>query len=77
MYAFSRTPIGRMANAVRENPERVEFLGYSAHWVRFYSFCAAGFFAGVAGGLFAINYEIATVENLNLQASGTILMIDP
>ncbi|MCA0872601.1 branched-chain amino acid ABC transporter permease [Seohaeicola saemankumensis] len=75
MYAFSRTPIGRMANAVRENPERVEFLGYSAHWVRFYSFCAAGFFAGVAGGLFAINYEIATVENLNLQASGTILMI--
>jgi len=75
MYLFSRTPIGRMANAVRDNPERVEFLGYSARWVRFFSFCAAGFFAGVAGGLFAINYELASSENLNVQASGTVLMI--
>jgi branched-chain amino acid transport system permease protein len=75
MYLFSLTPIGRMANAVRDNPERAEFLGYSARWVRFYSFCAAGFFAGVAGGLFAINYELATAENLSVQASGTVLMI--
>lgn len=75
MYLFSLTPLGRMANAVRDNPERAEFLGYSARWVRFYSFCAAGFFAGVAGGLFAINYEIASAENLSVQDSGVILMI--
>jgi branched-chain amino acid transport system permease protein len=75
MYLFSRTPIGRMANAVRDNPERAEFLGYSARWVRFFSFCASGFFAGVAGGLFAINYEILTEENLNLVQSGTILLV--
>ncbi|WP_241525863.1 branched-chain amino acid ABC transporter permease [Pseudophaeobacter leonis] len=65
MYLWSRTPVGRMANAVRDNPERAEFLGYSARWVRFYSFVASGFFAGIAGGLFAINYEILTEENLN------------
>jgi branched-chain amino acid transport system permease protein len=29
----------------------------------------------VAGALFAINYELATAENLSVQASGTILMI--
>jgi len=75
MYLFTQTPMGRMANAVRDNPERAEYLGYSARWVRFFSFCAAGFFAGVAGGLFAINYELATAENLSVQASGTILMI--
>ncbi|MDE4133016.1 branched-chain amino acid ABC transporter permease [Phaeobacter sp. QD34_3] len=75
MYLFSRTPIGRMANAVRDNPERAEFLGYSARWVRFYSFIAAGFFAGIAGGLFAINYEILTEENLNLHTSGSILLV--
>ncbi len=75
MYLFSRTPVGRMANAVRDNPERAEFLGYSARWVRFYSFCASGFFAGIAGGLFAINYEILTEENLNLTQSGAILLI--
>lgn len=75
MYLFSLTPLGRMANAVRDNPERAEFLGYSARWVRYGSFVASGFFAGVAGGLFAINYEILTEENLNLATSGMILLV--
>ena len=75
MYLWSRTPVGRMANAVRDNPERAEFLGYSARWVRFYSFVASGFFAGVSGGLFAINYEILTEENLNTASSGVILLV--
>jgi branched-chain amino acid transport system permease protein len=75
MYLWSRTPVGRMANAVRDNPERAEFLGYSSRWVRFYSFVASGFFAGVSGGLFAINYEILTEENLNTASSGIILLV--
>ena len=75
MYLFSRTPVGRMANAVRDNPERAEFLGYSARWVRFFSFSAAGFFAGIAGALFAINYEILTETNLSPTQSGVILLI--
>ena len=75
MYAFSRTPVGRMANAVRDNPERAEFVGYSQHRVRLVSFCAAGFFAGLAGGLFAVNYEILTAENMGLTASGAVLLM--
>ncbi len=74
MYLFTQTPVGKMANAVRDNPERAEFVGYSMRWVRFVSFCAAGFFAGVAGGLFAINFEILTELNLNLNASFTVLL---
>jgi len=75
MYLWSRTPVGRMANAVRDNPERAEFLGYSSRWVRYYSFIASGFFCGIAGGLFAINYEILTEENLNTTSSGVILLV--
>jgi branched-chain amino acid transport system permease protein len=75
MYAFSRTPVGRMANAVRDNPERAEFVGYSARWVRYVTFCASGFFAGIAGGLFAANYEILTAENMGLNASGSVLLM--
>ena len=75
MYAYSRTPMGRIANAVRDNPERAEFIGYSQHWARYVSFCAAGLFAGLAGGLFAVNYEILTVENVSLQASGSVLLM--
>ena len=75
MYLFSRTPAGRMANAVRDNEERAEFVGYSQRFVRFVSFSVAGFFAGVAGGLFAVNYEILTEENLNLATSGWVVLM--
>ena len=74
MYLFTQTPVGKMANAVRDNPERAEFVGYSMRWVRYVSFCAAGFFAGIAGALFAINFEILTEQNLNLGASFTVLL---
>lgn len=75
MYLYTRTPVGRMANAVRDNPERAEFVGYSQQRVRFMSFCVAGLFAGIAGGLFAINYEILTEENLSAAASGQVLLM--
>lgn len=75
MYLFTRTPAGRMANAVRDNAERAEFIGYSARKVRYISFCGAGLFAGIAGGLFAINYEIVTEENLTLVTSGEVLLM--
>ena len=74
MYLFTQTPVGKMANAVRDNPERAEFVGYSMRWVRYVSFCAAGFFAGIAGALFAINYEILTEQNLNLNMSFQVLL---
>ena len=75
MYLFTQTPAGRMTNAVRDNPERAEFIGYSARRVRFISFCAAGLFAGIAGGLFALNYEFITEENLNAATSGRVLLM--
>ena len=75
MYLFTQTPAGRMANAVRDNAERAEFIGYSARKVRFISFCAAGMFAGIAGGLFALNYEFITEENLNAATSGRVLLM--
>lgn len=74
MYRFSRTPAGRMANAVRDNPERAEFVGYSQRRVRFVSFAASAFFAGLAGGMFAIQYEIVTEAAVNAVASGQVLL---
>ena len=50
LYALTRTPLGRMLNAVRDNPERVEFIGYEMQRVRYLAFIISGFFAGVAGG---------------------------
>jgi branched-chain amino acid transport system permease protein len=73
MYALTRTPLGRMCNAVRDNPERVQFVGYDPHVVRYLAFCFSGFFAGIAGALAAINFEIANSAYLGAVQSGTVL----
>ena len=73
MYALTRTPLGRISNAVRDNPERVQFIGYDPHVVRYLAYCFAGFFAGVAGGLTAINFEIANSALLGAIQSGLVL----
>jgi branched-chain amino acid transport system permease protein len=75
MQAFMRTPVGRMCNAVRDNAERAEFLGYDAQRVRFVAFSAAAMFAGLAGGLHAINYEIVAAESVGAARSGAVLLM--
>ncbi len=75
MHAFMRTPVGRLCNAVRDNPERVEFIGYNPQRVRFIVFCVAAAFAGLAGGLHAINYEIVAAEAVGDTRSGAVLLM--
>jgi branched-chain amino acid transport system permease protein len=75
IYALTQTPLGRMANAVRDNPERAQFVGYDSQWVRFLMLMLAGFFAGVAGGLTALNYEIVTAEVLSDHVSGLVILM--
>ena len=74
MFAFTRTPLGRMLNAVRDNPERVEFVGYDTQHVRYIAFIIAGFFAGISGGLAALSFEIVTAEVVGAARSGAYLL---
>jgi branched-chain amino acid transport system permease protein len=74
MYAFTRTPLGRMLNAVRDNPERVEFIGYNTQLVRYFAFIASGLFMGISGGLAALNFEIVTAEVVGAARSGAYLL---
>ncbi len=74
MFAFTQTPLGRMVNAVRDNPERVEFIGYDTQWVRYLTLILSAFFAGISGGLGAINFEIVSAENVSAIRSGAVLL---
>lgn len=74
IFLFSRTPAGRLSNAVRDNEERVEFVGYSMRSVRYLVFIGAGFFAGVAGGMSALAFESTTQSDLSGFYSGVALM---
>lgn len=74
MYAWTQTPLGRIANAVRDNAERVEFVGYNTQRVRFLVVILSAFFAGIAGGLSVINFEIVSAENVGAARSGSVLL---
>lgn len=75
IYAFTRTPLGKMSEATRDNPERVEFVGYDPQRVRYLVFIFAGGFAGLAGGMAAVQYEIFTPEAVSLAPSGMVLLM--
>ena len=75
MLYLTRTPLGRMANASRDNFERVQFVGYDPRMVRFLQFALSGFFAGVGGGLYAITYEIVTFDALAAPLSANALLM--
>ena len=75
IHHFLRTPAGRLCNAVRDNPERVEFIGYDPQRIRFIAVAFAGAIAGLAGGLHAINYEIVASEALSAARSGAVLLM--
>ncbi|HCY62755.1 MAG TPA: branched-chain amino acid ABC transporter permease [Oxalobacteraceae bacterium] len=74
MYAFTRTPLGRILNAVRDNPERAEFIGYDPRHVRYLTLVISAFFAGVSGGLAALNFEIVSAENVSVARSAGVLL---
>ena len=74
MFALTQTPLGRIANAVRDNPERAEFIGYDTQRVRWLMLILSSFFAGIAGGLSAINFEIVSAENVSAVRSGGVLL---
>ena len=75
MYLLTRTPFGRMSNAVRDNPERVQFIGYNTHRVRWLAFSLSSFFAGLAGALHAVNVEHVGFETVGLGQSAVILIM--
>ena len=75
MYIITKTPFGRMSNAVRDNPERAAFIGYSVRRVRWQAFALSSMFAGAAGSLHALNFEHIGFESVSVVQSGAVLFM--
>ncbi|MDR5779886.1 branched-chain amino acid ABC transporter permease [Caballeronia sp. LZ065] len=74
LYAFSRTPLCRLANAVRDNPARAAAIGFAPARVRFTMLVVSAFFAGVAGVMGLINVELVSAESVGLARSTSVLV---
>lgn len=74
MYALSRTPFMRLANAVRDNPVRAAAIGCYPRRVRYEVVVWSSFFAGIAGTLGLINVELVSTESVGMLRSGSVLI---
>ena len=69
------TPFGMMLQAIRENPERVQFIGIRVPVFKLAIFVLASALAGLAGGLFAVFQGFISPELLYWSKSGEIILM--
>ena len=74
LWAFTRTPLGRLALALRDNEHRVRFLGFNTHGARTVIFAISAMFTGVAGALLAIANEATNYTIFSAQASANVVL---
>jgi branched-chain amino acid transport system permease protein len=74
LWAFTRTPMGRLALAIRDNEHRVRFLGFNTHLAKTLIFATSTMFTGVAGALLAIANEATNYTIFSAQASANVVL---
>ncbi len=74
LWAFTRTPLGRLALALRDNEHRVRFLGFNTHVARTLIFAISCLFTGVAGALLAISKESGNYELFGPANSANVVL---
>ncbi len=53
-YRIIHSPFGLTLTALRENTQRVEFIGVNSNRYRLYAFTISTFFSGLAGGVYTL-----------------------
>lgn len=69
------SPFGRALVGIRENPERMESLGYAVALYKLGSFVIAGAIGGYAGGLFVQNDRFISPEAVSFLVSVLVIIM--
>jgi branched-chain amino acid transport system ATP-binding protein len=75
LWRVAHAPFGRILQAVRDNEQRAQSLGYNPFRVKFEAFVIMGGFVGLAGGLLALMLHGAYADNLGWQHAGDALLM--
>ncbi len=74
LWAYTRTPFGRLTLALRDNEQRVRFLGYDAHRTKVLVFAISALFSGIAGGLLVLSNETANYNIFSSHVSAQVVL---
>ncbi len=75
LWRIVHAPFGRILQAVRDNEQRAQSLGYNTFRVKFEAFVIMGGVVGLAGGLLALMLHGAYADNLGWQHAGDSLLM--
>ena len=74
LWAYTRTPFGRLTLALRDNEQRVRFMGYNTHATKVVVFAISAMFSGVAGALLAVSNETANYTLFATHVSAQVVL---
>ena len=70
MWFYTRTPFGSLLVGIRDNANRVDYMGFRLPQTRAVNLIVSGIFAGIAGGIYALFQNlVSTVGVLDLHTS--------
>ena len=77
MWRFVRSPFGLTLLGIRDSESRMKSLGYNVPLHLFIAFAVSGFFAGIAGALYAMfnNFVSPSTVALAQSVEGVLMMI--
>jgi branched-chain amino acid transport system permease protein len=71
---ISRSPVGAILRAIRDNPQRAAAVGHNIHAYKLTAFVIAAAYAGIAGGLLGILQGFMPPEAFTFETSGQLVM---
>lgn len=74
LWAYTRTAFGRLTLALRDNEQRVCFMGYNAHTTKVIIFSISAMFSGIAGALLAVSNETANYSLFSTHISAQVVL---
>jgi len=75
MWFITKTPFGNLMIGIRDNQNRIAFLGYNVPLTKALIFVFSAFFAGIAGSTFALYQNVVSTDGVaNLRVSFLPLM---
>jgi branched-chain amino acid transport system permease protein len=74
-WFFTNTAMGKTIVLMRENEDRMKFLGFSTNITRLSLFTLTGGLAGLAGSFYALFFNFVSVDAISIGMTTTVLLI--
>ena len=74
-WYFTRTAMGQTVLLMRENEERMKFLGYNTNVSRLILFVFTGFLAGLAGSFYTLHYQFTSISAISIDMSTIVVLM--